>query len=173
MSDSEWTAVGTSRDAVAQTVRAQLTAAREENKIRLYLDMRERWDGDRMERHRVALAAIFMNTSVRDDEFFKQLNEAVPNFFEDLGSMLRHDLLDEQLIYDLFSHYVNGWYAVYKHYVLWLRERKKDDSLFEDFKSLYERMIDLEAKSRAIPRNQVELNDADVREFLAEELLVS
>jgi hypothetical protein len=163
-----------SRAAVDRTVAAQLSAAREENKIRLYLDMRERWDGERLEQARRALAGLFKNTtaSQRTDQFFEQMIERVPNFFEDLGSMLRHELLDEQLIYDLFSYHVKGWYVVCEPYFVWLRGKKKDYSLFEDFKALYERMMDLEAKERELPRNQIKLSDAEVREFLEEELLV-
>jgi hypothetical protein len=195
MCDLNWTAIGTmalaviafgsfwlqlhfsrkqsreTREAVDKMIGAQLTAAREENGVRLYLDMRERWDSERMQQQRKALAASFKNTPAnqRTDQFFEQIKEDVLNFFEDLGSMLKHKLVAEQLVYDLLSYHVKGWYAVCGPYIVQLQAKKKDDSLFADFKFLSERMMELEVKERGTPRSQLELNEDEVKNFLQEE----
>ena len=70
----------------------------------------------------------------------------------------------------VLSYHVTGWYTVCQPYIVWLQGRKKDDTLFEDFKLLSDRMMDLEAKERQIARSEVELSEDDVKEFLEEEL---
>jgi hypothetical protein len=72
------------REAVDKMIGAQLKAAREENGVRLYLDMRERWDSERMQQQRKALAAAFKNTlpNQRTDQFFEQIKEDVLTFLK-------------------------------------------------------------------------------------------
>lgn len=149
------------REAVAGMIDAQLKAAREENGVRLYLHMKEIWDSKRMEQSRKALAFYFMNAPTPStDEFYKQMKERVPNFFEDLGSMLKLKLVDEKLIYDLMSYHVKGWYAVCEPYILWLQEDDKE--LFENFKFLRDRMGALEP-------TEADLSKEGIQEFLEEE----
>ncbi len=175
MPDLNWTAIVGVGTAVLAIIAfgsfwLQFYFSRKQIRVRLYLDTKEKWDSERMEQSRKALASYFMDSPLpRSDEFYKQMKERVPNFFEDLGSILRHKLVDEGLIYDLLSYHVRAWYTVCKPYFDWLQGKKKDTSLFDDFKGLYERMVDLEAKERKITRNQVELNEAEVKEFLEEE----
>jgi hypothetical protein len=83
--------------------------------------------------------------------------------------MLTHKLVDEQLVYDLLSYHVKGWYAVCEPYIVRLQAKKKDDSLFGDFKFLSERMMELEMKERATPRKQLELGEDEVNNSLQEE----
>ena len=85
-------------------IKAQLADTREENGVRLYLHMKQIWDSERMEQCRKALAEYFINAPTpRTNQFYENMNERVPNFFEDLGSMLKLNLVDERLIYDLMS----------------------------------------------------------------------
>src|SRR5277367_5599269 len=163
MCNSDWTAIGTmilavialislpftiwfsmkqsreAREAAANMATAQVTAAREENGVRLYLHMKEIWDTERMEQSRKALASYFLNAQTPlPDNFYEHMKERVPNFFEDLGSMLKLKLVNEKLIYDLMSYHVKGWYAVCEPYILWLQQDDKE--LFENFKYLRDRM---------------------------------
>jgi hypothetical protein len=150
-----------SRAAVDRMIAAQLTAAREENGVRLYLHMKEIWDSERMEQGRKALAEYFINAPTpRTEHFYEQMKERVPNFFEDLGSMLKLKLVDEKLIYDLMSYHVKGWYAVCEPYILWLQEDDKE--LFENFKILRDRM-------KALEPTEDDLSKERIREFLEEE----
>ncbi len=147
--------------AVDGMIKAQLAAAREENGVRLYLHMKEIWDTERMEQSRKALAFYFINAPTPlTDNFYEHMKERVPNFFEDLGSMLKLKLVDEKLIYDLMSYHVKGWYAVCEPYILWLQEDDKE--LFENFKFLRDRM-------KALEPTEDDLSKERIREFLEEE----
>jgi hypothetical protein len=159
-------------EAVQNTIDAQQKVARVEMGVRLYLDVRNRWDSDRMLQRRKALAYHFDSPPTPvTEQFYMQLNEDVLNFFEDLGSLLRLEYVDERLIYDFLSYYVKGWYTVCRPYIEWLQARKKDDSLFSDFKFLADHMMDRETRERQTARSQVALNEKEIKEFLSEEYL--
>ncbi len=159
-----WFAIRQSRDtrkAVDGMIKAQLAAAREENGVRLYLHMKQIWDSERMEQCRKALAEYFINAPTpRTDQFYENMNERVPNFFEDLGSMLKLNLVDERLIYDLMSNHVKEWYEACEPYIVWLQEDDKE--LFENFKYLRDRM-------KALEPTEADLSKERIQEFLEEE----
>jgi hypothetical protein len=160
------------REAVDRTIEAQRRVALDEIAVHLYLDMKARWDSDRTLKSRKALAYHYIGSTARNAAFFEAMQEDVPNFFEDLGSLLKRGLVNEELTYSFISYYVNGWYSVCRPYIEWLQKKKKDNSLFADFKFLADRMMALEAAERKIPADHAALNDAEINEFLNEDYIV-
>ncbi len=150
------------RQAVDKTIAAQHEIALKDISVRFYLDMKERWDSDAMLQKRKALAYLFISEpKPRTDHFFHKLKEDVPNFFEDLSSLLEERYIDERLTYELLSYYAKGWYSVCKPYIDWLQAKKKDDTLFAGFKILVDRLMVLEAADRVT--TPTSLTDSEVK----------
>jgi hypothetical protein len=112
-------------------------------------------------------AGIGLNTR---EDLYRDITEDVPNFFEDLGSLLYRSLLNEDLAYRAFSYYAKGWWSVSRPYVRNIRERERDSTLFSQFEQFATRMFRLDAQKRTLEHPLAEL-DADEQEtFLREEL---
>lgn len=155
------------REAVQKTIDAQGEVSREDIALRLYLNMEDRFDGFPMQQRRHELAYHLMNKGSME-----QTKEDVLNFFEDLGTLLKQGRVNEQLTYDTFSYHAKGWWFACQPYIMWLRARKKDSSMFSDFELLAEKMMERETKERGISREAVNLSAAEIDEFIKEEYMV-
>ena len=69
-------------------VKGQLSVAKEQRKIQLYLELRKDFDGDLVPDRKLLARQLLDNTSHED------INEALMDFFEDMGMLLRRDFLD-------------------------------------------------------------------------------
>ena len=144
----------------------QLRDARNDIAIRIHLKFVDRWDRASMHKKRMALAFQFLEqrrgiTQVRD----KDIKEDVMDFFEDLGILSRKGRLDDELTYEVFSYYAKGWWFFCKPYVVRLRDRKGDLSLFADFEAFTIWMMEREAKEPGINRAGIEPTEHDLADF--------
>jgi hypothetical protein len=152
------------RESFERALTTQRDVSKNETGTRLYLQFLDRWDGSPVRGRRAALARALLD-NVSDEE----LGEDICNFFEDLGALYRTDRIDEYLTYETFSYFAKGWWFASKPYIYRLREAKGDQSLFTNFETLAERMLELEAAQRKIDKRQLEAEWTG-KEFLEEEL---
>src|SRR6266404_781939 len=68
--------------------------------------------------------------------------DAVLDFFETVGYLLRRGALDEQMVWHTFWHWIMGYYQAAAEYIT--EARKKDSALWQDFVELHRRMEAIE-----------------------------
>jgi hypothetical protein len=141
-------------------VNRQLSIAKEQAKIQLYLQLRKEFDGELVSARKL-LAQQIMQGAPHD-----KINETVMNFFEDLGMLLRRNYLDREMIWDTFSYYARMWWSACREYIAAERTALNDDTLFTDFDYLAERISEDEVKKRHKTRAQLEPSPSDLKAFL-------
>jgi hypothetical protein len=152
--------------------RKQLREARNEVAARFHLQMTERFESDRMRQQRKTLAVQYLQyleqrPQGKIEQLYTQINDDVLNFFDDLGSLLHRGRLDETLTYNAFCYYAKGWWSVCASYVTYIRDQDRDPTHFSEFKYFADRMCELDAEKRKVPRSELDL--AQQRRFLAQE----
>jgi hypothetical protein len=139
-----WALVGVTFLLVVATILIawrQLKAFRADLRVRLQLTLIDRFDGTRMTNARKELAHLFLSGASHE-----QTPETVMEFFEDTGTFLRRNNLDEELVWSTFGFYGVRWWAHCRGYVLEERKRQNDSTLFEDFEGLAKRFLARDAK---------------------------
>ena len=144
-------------------VKGQLSIAKEQRKIQLFLELRKEFDGSLISDRKLLAQQLL------DNKPHEEINEPVPNFFEDMGMLLRRDYLDREMIWDTFSYYVTRWWSSLKAYIAKERTDKGDDTLFKDLEYLVETMYRDEMMKRRKTRTELEPTSAEVNRFLKEE----
>jgi hypothetical protein len=145
-------------------VKGQLSIAKEQRKIQLFLELRKDFDGSLL-RERQLLARQLLNSTPHDE-----INETVLNFFEDMGMLLRRDFLDREMIWDTFSYYARMWWSACRDYIAKEREDVGgDETLFTDFDYLVNCIAEDDAKKRGKSRTELEPSTSAIKRFLETE----
>jgi hypothetical protein len=186
VSQYDWTAIGTGVLAILAFFsfwvqlwfsKRQLQEARNEIAARFHLQMTERFESDRMRQQRKTLAVQYLQyldrpEDVKIGQLYPQINEDVLNFFDNLGGLLHRGRLDETLTHNAFCYYTKGWWSVCASYVTYIRNKDNDPTHFSAFQDFAERMFELDAEKRNVPRAELELDAVRQRRFLGEEQTV-
>ena len=145
-------------------VKRQLSIAKEQAQIQLYLELRKEFDGYLIEQRKI-LARKFLEHASID-----KINEPVLNFFEDMGMLLRRGLLDHDMIWDTFSYYARMWRSASRDYIAKMRaDLGGDETLFTDFDYVAERMCEAEVRKRGKIRGELEPSPSQLKNFLEAE----
>jgi hypothetical protein len=92
--------------------------------------------------------------------------EDVWDFFDTVGLLVRKGVLDEEMIWSRFFHWINGYWKASKQL---LEERRGDEKqVWNDFENLFERVTKWEEKERSNSAD-LEWDDNKIQEFLDEE----
>lgn len=148
-------------------VKGQVSMAKEQLKIQLYLELRKEFDG-----HSLLSAREIFAGQLLDGKPYAEMNQAVLTFFEDLGMLFRRDYLDREMIWDTFGYFVKMWWSASKDYIA--KERAiygGDTFFFRDFQFLVERLSEDDVKKRCKPRAELEPSASDIKAFLETEAL--
>jgi hypothetical protein len=147
-----------------QQIEQQLSVAREELRVAFYLDMRKQFDGPLLSERRL------LAQQLKAGALHNEINERVPDFFDDLGMLIRRDYIDHDMVWDTFSYCAKGWWTACKDYIATERANKGGDTtLFSDFGNLVESIYADEMKKRGRTRAELELSTAEVQDFLDDE----
>ncbi|HEX4158065.1 MAG TPA: hypothetical protein VHY79_06290 [Rhizomicrobium sp.] len=144
-------------------VKGQLTIAKEQRKIQLFLELRKEFDGSLISDRKLLARQLL------DSVAHEEINEPVMNFFEDMGMLLRRDFLDREMIWDTFSYYARMWWSACKDYIAKERANLGDNTLFRDFDWLVERISEDDVRKRRKTRAELEPSPSDLRVFLGAE----
>lgn len=143
----------------------QLAIARDQMRVENQLKNRELFDGKRMSAQRVALATQLLRRSRHE-----AVREDVMNFFEDMGMLLRRGYLDSEMMWETFSYYSVRWWEACEDYVREERRQKgNDQTLFEDFEYLANKMYQMGEKRLGLSKTEQKLSQEEIEEFLREE----
>ena len=149
----------TYRSMVNQNKTAQDIAntARFTSRIDMEYKLENEFTGNTRKIQRKELAQKLINKSPHDD-----IHDDVMDFFDMVGTLLRRNALDEELVYTGFGFYIIKWWDETKNYILKERNNQGNDiTLYEDFEELYNKMILFEMKKRGISREEIELETND------------
>jgi hypothetical protein len=148
-------------------VRGQLSTAKEQRKLELYLELRKEFDGAQMLSARELLAGQLL-----DNKPYEEINEAVLNFFEDMGMLLRQNYLDREMIWDTFGYFARMWWSACNDYIA--KERAHfghNTAFFKDFEYLVERITEDDVRKTGKTRVELESSTSAVKRFLQTEAL--
>jgi hypothetical protein len=144
-------------------VKGQLSIAKEQRKIQLFLELRKEFD-DLLITARKLLARQLLDGTPHEE-----INEPVMNFFEDMGMLVRRDYVHREMIWDTFSYYAIRWWSGCKDYIAKERADKGDDTLFRDYEGVVETIYKDEIRKRHKTRTELEPTSVEIRRFLGEE----
>ena len=167
MCNIDWTAWGTWAlvGVTFYLVIVQTRTSREQMKMKAELDFADKFESNAMKLARSALAKQIL-TKVDHD----CIQEDVINLFEGIGTLLRRNYLDKELVWADFSFHVIRWWSVLKDYILEERKRQDNDqTIFEDFERLVNVLYNVESKRRKLSRAELEPNHDNIIQFLNDE----
>jgi hypothetical protein len=99
--------------------------------VQTWLHLEERFDSKEMEQARRELAEDMERYS---PAYHDDVQEAVLNFLEDVGTLYKLGLLHQHLACSTFSYHACGWWECAQPYIVEERKRNGDDhTIFKDF----------------------------------------
>jgi hypothetical protein len=139
------------------TMRQERQATERELGVRTWLYVEERSDSDEMNLARTRLA---QQLDPYDPNKRGEVDESILDFFESVGSLYNHNLLNEEPAASSFSWEVTRWWEAAKTYIADERRAAQDQSLLND----------LEAFAKAMAKYEKHYpNETDVKQFLADQ----
>ncbi|MGB9677329.1 MAG: DUF4760 domain-containing protein, partial [Candidatus Ratteibacteria bacterium] len=99
-----------------------------------------------LEKHPEARNWIYkLDRKISEEEFGQYFLDDFLGYFEEIWSLSKKDLIDFDLVYDLFSDYLIEPYEFQlKEIITILREKERKPDLYEGLEELYERMKNYE-----------------------------
>jgi hypothetical protein len=146
-------------------MKVQTDISREQMKIEIQLNLIGKFDSAALKSARSRLAKQMLEGVAHDE-----IQEDVIEFFEDVGTFLRRDYLDKELVWDDFSFFAIRWWNSLKDYILVERKRQNDDqTIFGDFEKLVNVLYEIESSKRKLTRANLEPSGAEIKQFLQDE----
>ena len=146
-----------------EQLEGQLSIARGQREIELYLALRKDFDGPLIVARKI-VAQQFLANAAHDE-----IKETVLDFFEDMGMLIRRDYLDRDMVWGTFSYYARMWWSSCKEYIEAERARLNDSSFFTDFEYLVEWIGKEDVKRLQKSRAALEPSLSDIKGFLDDE----
>ncbi|MGD1046844.1 MAG: DUF4760 domain-containing protein [Bacteroidota bacterium] len=143
----------------------QLQMARDDLKVRLQITYEEKFDSPSLILERKKLAKQILANATHSE-----IQDALLNFFESIGMLLRRGYFDIDMAWSAFSFYSERWWSATKDYIIEERRRENsDDTIFEEFELLVNAMYTFEIEKRHLSRAQLEPSKQDLLRFLENE----
>lgn len=134
-------------------------------KVRNQLRFEENFESQIMKERRKRLAQQLLKHIAHD-----KIQEEVLDLFESVGIFLRRGYLDQELVWCNWGYYAPQWWNACKDYILMERKIHNDDqTLFEEFQYLVDKLYEEEMSHRHKTRSELEPSIADLKQFLKEE----
>lgn len=139
----------------------QNRAAKKLAGLQLFLQIAAQWDSADMQRKRAQLARTLLV-----DPKALELDDTVLVFVETLAHMTRRGLVDRELVWTTFEVDVSSYWAAVIHYVLYVRDRFSDPTLFEEMEALNKRLLNKERRRHGATASTIGLADSAITDFL-------
>jgi hypothetical protein len=94
--------------------------------------------------------------------------EDVFDFFETVGYFVKHNALNKKIVWHTFYVWIHGYWSEGKEDIHLMRQEKKDDTLYEDFQWLHNKLLKIE-RARTGKREPELLSKKEITEFFEEE----
>ena len=144
----------------------QTQISRHLNSANAVMDLRERFDGERMRAVRHHLADRLVRQAHQDITSME-----VITFFELVGTLTHRRVLDDDLVWEAFGNWVTGYYRALRHpedLIGQLRSSLADPLVFHEFEWLNERILEFD-RLRSGPTPSGSNPDADALRMLRRE----
>lgn len=170
MTELAWTAVAAVASwagviTTAYFLKTQINGSKEDMRVRLQLTYEDRFDAPAMVAERKLLAEQLLTGQPHD-----AIQEAVIDFFESAGVMLRRGYLDKEMFWSSSSFYAIRWWSASKDYIAEERRLQNNDmTLFCEFEKLVNDVYAMEEKKRKLSRAQLEPGTEEIKRFLEAE----
>lgn len=146
-------------------LREQLQMEKDDLKLRLQISYEDKFDGPALISERKKLAEQILGNASHED-----IQEAVLNFFESIGMLLKKQYFDIDMAWSVFSFYATRWWSASKDYISEERSlENNDNTIFEDFEYFVDQMYIYETEKRHLSRAQLEPSKLDIERFLKAE----
>jgi hypothetical protein len=137
--------------------------SRQSRNIDLILKFSDRFDSDVfMEKRRAA--ALSIHNYLLDEQNINEVREDIFDFFETVGLMFRRYKLDEELVWNTFFEWVQGYWQSAHVYITKMRKENNKSVYWEEFEFLYRQLVKVEQERE--PDSELILSDASIIEFL-------
>jgi ribosomal-protein-alanine N-acetyltransferase len=156
-------------DATTEQVRllsSDIEAGTNLNAYKLLRAEDQRFVGKRFVKNRARLARALL-LAPNDFRTVSDYADYVLEYFEDLGILLRREIVPDYFVWATSAYYVLRYWQATKDYVALVRKRDSDPTLYEDFEYLNGRMRMYEENRLG---RELVLSVAEVNRFLVEEL---
>jgi len=120
----------------------QTQISRHLNSANAVMDLRERFDGERMRAVRRHLADRLIRQAHQDITSME-----VITFFELVGTLTHRRVLDDDLVWEAFGNWVTGYYQALRHpvdLIGQLRANMSDPLIFHEFEWLNNRILEFD-----------------------------
>jgi hypothetical protein len=124
--------------------------------VQTWLHLAARFDSKEI---RIARGRLAEKLEDYDPSKHDKITEEVLDVLEDIGTVYKLGLINQDLADSAFSYYASRWWEVAKTYIYQERERNKDNEIFCDF----------EAFARKMRRPDEKLDSLDLKKFLNDE----
>jgi len=128
------------------------------------LKLVDRFDSKEIRSSRKKLMTI-IKENPKDNQKIDTCRE-VPDFFDDLGLLLKKKVIPIELIWSSFCYWILRYHELLKGYIDWVRKRDRDPTYYDQFEYLNDETLKFEEKSR---RRKIRLTSKQVEEFINEE----
>lgn len=153
---------------VRTAMRQQSDDLRADLAVRLHMMVEEKWDGERMEKHRAVLARKILDKANHDE-----ITESVMDFFESFAILYRLGLIHKELAWNTFGFHASRWWTACKEYVFRERDRQREGNVpqsFTEFEWVANEFYEREAREEGKTRAAIEPSGERLEEFLRDEM---
>src|SRR5882672_6247220 len=119
------------------------------------------WDSPRMERVRRAASKAIANDQETPDI------EDVLDFFELVGLLVERGVVEDELAWNQFYHYLAHYWRLTRDYIE--RIRRDEPTIYENVVALVQHFDDIEAKRSRRPATAIVPTPEELSEFVADE----
>jgi hypothetical protein len=162
-----------------QTLEEQRRSWKLELQMTVFSQQSSRWDSTEMRKRRSALATGVAGwrlrrgrgmTPAEHEIGLEYFDEAVFDFFETLGLLLRLGYLDRELAWHTFSDAAVHWWSLANLHVVNARRAASDPTVWEDFEAFAQAVQQEDAKRRGRSSADLRPSEKDLDEFLTKEM---
>lgn len=135
------------------------------NMLNAMFALADKWESPRMIEARQKVCIAYKRD--RADTSINQQEDRIASFFEEISFFLKKGAFTADAIWEQYSYYVEHYWPMLEPRVRAFRKLERDNTWFENFESLYERMQKI-AKKRGV--HVVKRDDDDMKKFARGEL---
>jgi hypothetical protein len=144
----------------------QVRQIREVNAYGRLRDEVKRFNTPEMRACRARLARTLLS-SRRDFDKIAEDGDEVLAFLEDIGLLFRRRVVPLYFIWSMLSHDIFNYWQMLHDYLVWLRQSTNNNTYYEDFDLVRNRLAALERKRTGL---EAVRSESDLRKFLEDEV---
>jgi hypothetical protein len=138
---------------------SQLRRLAEANTISAFTSTNMNWNSDRFLQYRACTCSNYD----KQDSSLNFMEGEIAGFFEELAILEQKKIISFDFIWNMYSYYITGYWAVLEPKIKIYRKQYKDNSWFENFESLLMKINRYTTKRGLRPEHKL---DSDIAKFV-------